>query len=99
MRAIFLSLLSAALLVSLAGPACASGSVLVPIVLSSGGAAGSFYTSEMTLTNRGAAAARLAFEYTAAFGGGDGTATDTLAAGLQRVVPDAVGYLRSIGVP
>jgi len=99
MRAIFLSLLSAALIVSLAGPAHAAGSVLVPIVLSSGGAAGSFYTSEMTLTNRGAAAARLDFEYTAAFGGGDGTATDTLAAGLQRVVPDAVGYLRSIGVP
>lgn len=94
-----LSLFFVASIASLATTAKAAAGVLVPIVLSSGGAAGSFYTSEMTLTNRGPTAARLDFAYTAAFGGGDGAASDWLPAGQQRIVPDAIAYLRTLGVP
>ena len=72
---------------------------LVPVVLSSSGAAGSFYTSELTLTNRGGTAATVTFRYTAAFGGGGGTAIDFLLPGEQKIVPDAIAYLRSLGVP
>ena len=77
----------------------ATGSLLVPVVLSAGGAAGSFYTTELTLTNRASADANLTLTYTAASGGGSGTAPDRLAAGRQRIVPDAIEYLRSLGVP
>ncbi len=76
-----------------------SASLTVPIVISSSGLAGSFYTSELSLTNRGTTAATLKFTYTAAFGGGGGTGTDTLAAGRQKTVADAIPYLVSIGVP
>src|SRR5512141_1571553 len=99
MKANAVSLFFAALVVSLATPFEAAAGILVPIVLSSGGAAGSYYTSEMTLTNRGPTTARLDFTYIAAFGGGDGTASDSLPAGQQRIVPDAIAYLRSVGVP
>src|SRR5262245_41114281 len=75
-----------------------SASSTVPIVISSAGLAGSFYTSELALTNRGTTPATLTFTYTAAFGGGGGTATDTLAAGKQRIVPDAVAYLLGRGL-
>jgi hypothetical protein len=73
--------------------------VFVPIVLSSGGMNGSFYTSEMTLTNRGTSDATVNFTYTASFGSGSGTGTDTLAPGQQKIVPDAISHLRSLGVP
>jgi hypothetical protein len=76
-----------------------AASVTVPVVVSSAGIGGSFYTSELSLTNRGTTAANLRFTYTAAFGGGGGTATDTVAAGSQKTVPDAIEYLISIGVP
>lgn len=74
-------------------------SLFVPIVLSSSGAAGSFYTTELTLTNRSTAAATLTFAYAPAFGGGAGEGTDVVAAGEQRVLPDAVAYLKSLGIP
>jgi hypothetical protein len=73
--------------------------VFVPIVLSAGGMNGSFFTSEMTLTNRGTADANITFTYTSAFGSGSGTASDTLPSGQQRIVPDAISYLRSLGIP
>lgn len=73
--------------------------LFVPIVLSSAGQNNAFFTSELTLTNRGARDATLEFTYTAAFGGGRGRATDSLPAGRQRVVIDAITYLRSLGVP
>lgn len=76
-----------------------STSVFVPIVLSAPGDRGSYYTSEMTLTNRGTTTAELHFQYSAAFGGGSGEATDTLPAGHQLVVADAIDYLRARGVP
>ncbi len=73
--------------------------LFVPVILSSSGQNGSFFTSEMTLTNRSGKTANLEFLYTAAFGGGSGRATDTLAGLQQRVVPDAITYLRSLGIP
>jgi len=73
--------------------------LFVPIVISSSGIAGSFYTSELTLTNRGAQAATVKLSYADAFVGGSGTVTTSLAAGQQRIVPDAIAYLVSLGMP
>ena len=71
----------------------------VPVILSRAGRSDSFFTSEMTLTNRGATAAALTYTYTAHRGGGSGTATDLLAVGRQKIVPDAIEYLRGLGIP
>ena len=73
--------------------------LFVPVILSSSGQNNSFFTSELTLTNRAATDVTLKFTYTAAFGGGSGIATDTLGAGQQRVVPDAIAYLKALGIP
>ena len=95
-----LALCTLAVHLGLGGTAVAADSSLtVPIVISSSGRAGSFYTSELSLTNRGTTTATVLFTYTAAFGGGGGTATDTLAAGRQKTVSDAIAYLISIGLP
>lgn len=76
-----------------------SSTLFVPVVLSSSGLQGAFFTSEMVLTNRGTTQASIAYTYVAAAGGGSGSGTDTLAPGEQRVIPDAISYLRSRGVP
>jgi hypothetical protein len=73
--------------------------VTVPIVLSSAGLNGSFFTSELTLTNRGTTDASITYAFTSAFGGSSGTAPDTLAAGRQKVVPDTIEFLKGLGVP
>jgi hypothetical protein len=73
--------------------------VFVPIIISSSGIGGSFYTSELTLTNRGAQTATVELSYMDAFVGGSGTVTTTLPAGQQRIVPDAIAYLVSLGMP
>ena len=74
--------------------------LFVPIVLRGRGRTpGSFFTSELTLTNRGTTTAAIHYTYTAAFGGGSGTAVEALGPGRQRVIPDAVGYLTGLGVP
>jgi hypothetical protein len=73
--------------------------VFVPIVLSTPGQSGSFFTSELTLTNRGATSAAVELSYGAAFGGGSGVGVDVLPPGGQVTVPDALAYLRSVGVP
>ena len=70
----------------------------VPVLLSAAGRNDSFYTSELTLTNRGPAEAALTYTYTAHRGGGSGTASDAVAVGRQKIVPDAVEYLRGLGV-
>ena len=77
----------------------ASETVFVPIVLSVAGLNGSFYTSEVTLTNRGTSSLLAEFTYTASMGGGSGSASDLLQAGRQRILPDVISYLKSIGVP
>jgi hypothetical protein len=71
----------------------------VPIVLSLGGLNNSYYTSELTLTNSGSQESTIHFDYTAAYGGGSGTASDFLSAGQQRIIPDAIAYLRRLGIP
>ncbi|HEV8266883.1 MAG TPA: hypothetical protein VGR00_01565, partial [Thermoanaerobaculia bacterium] len=76
-----------------------ANSVFVPVVLSTSGAAGSFYTSEMTLTNRGATTLAITYDYVSATGAGSGRGHDDLPPGQQRVIPDAIAYLRSKGVP
>lgn len=81
------------------GSGGASATLTVPIVLSSGGVNNSFFTSELGLTNRGTTGASIAYAYTAAFGGSSGSASDSLGAGRQKIVPDAIAYLRGLGIP
>jgi hypothetical protein len=73
--------------------------LFVPVVLASGGLNGSYFTSEMMLSNRGSRDAALTLTYRPAFGAGGGTVNDSLKAGLQRVIPNAIDYLRSLGLP
>ena len=76
-----------------------TGSLFVPVILSAAGQNQSFFTSELTLTNRGEQEVRLDYSYTAERGGGSGTALEVLAAGRQRVETDALGYLVSARKP
>ena len=71
----------------------------VPVLLTAEGRRSSFFTSELTLTNRGTREARLDYAYRAHIGGGSGRASDTLAPGQQKIEPDALGYLRRRGIP
>ncbi len=75
--------------------------VTVPIVLSTTGLNSSFFTSELTITNRGTTDASILYSYVPVpgLGGAAGTATDTLAAGRQKIVPDAIAFLKSVGLP
>ena len=76
-----------------------TGSLFVPVILSSAGQNRSFFTSELTLTNRGDQDVKLDYSYRADRGGGSGTASEVLAAGRQRVETDALTYLRGLGIP
>ena len=76
-----------------------AGTTFVPVILTAAGRNDSFFTSEMTLTNRGTREARLHYTYTAHIGGGTGSASEVLPAGRQRVVSDALDHLRSLGIP
>ncbi len=73
--------------------------IFVPIVLSAAGLSNSFFTSEMTVTNKGTSDLIVNYTYTGSFGCGSGTASDFLPVGQQIIVPDAIEYLRSRGVP
>ena len=73
--------------------------IFVPVLLTASGQNNSFFTSELTLTNRDGEEATLHYTYTAHRGGGSGTATDSLPPGQQRIVPDAIGYLSNLGIP
>ncbi len=77
----------------------ATSDLFVPVILTASGAGSSYYTSELTLTNRGSQAATLRYTYRAAAGGGNGAASETLAPGRQTIVPNAIDYLRSLGIP
>ena len=74
-------------------------SLFVPVLLTSAGRNNALFSSELTLTNRGGEEATLHYTYTANRGGGSGTASDSLAAGSQRIQPDAIGYLTGLGIP
>ena len=76
-----------------------SSAFFVPVILTASGRNNSLFTSELTLTNRGAEEATLHYTYTSDAGGGSGTATDRLAGGRQRIEPDALSYLRRLGIP
>jgi len=76
-----------------------SSTVFVPIILNSSGVNGSFFTSALTLTNRGVRDALVDFTYTSAFGEGSGKVSDILLAGQQRVFANAISYLKSLGLP
>ncbi|MDE2666160.1 MAG: S8 family serine peptidase [Acidobacteriota bacterium] len=71
----------------------------IPVVLSSAGLRNSFFTSELTLTNRSAQETRLEFIYKSHRGGGSGLASDVIAPGRQMIVPNALDYLRQQGLP
>ena len=75
-----------------------TGSLFVPVILSSAGRNQSFFTSELTLTNRGEREVRLDYAYTAHRGGGSGKTSDVLAPGMQKIETDALGYLQSLGI-
>ena len=76
-------------------------SLFVPVILSSAGRNQSFFTSELTLTNRGEQEARLDYTYTSKDEPGrrSGKASDVLPAGRQKIETDALTYLRDLGVP
>ncbi|MFN8008575.1 MAG: SBBP repeat-containing protein [Terriglobia bacterium] len=76
-----------------------SSTLFIPIVLSSSGLNNSFFTSELTLTNTGQKEAAVTLDYVAAFGGGSGTASTSLPGLKQQIVPNAIEYLRSLGLP
>ena len=76
-----------------------AGTTFLPVVLKTAGRNDSFFTSEMTLANRGTREARLHYTYTARIGGGTGSASELLSAGRQRVVSDALAHLRNLGIP
>ena len=76
-----------------------TGSLFVPVILSAAGRSNSFFTSELTLTNRGDEEVKLDYTYTPHRGGGSGKTSDVLAAGMQKIETDALTYLRGLGVP
>jgi len=76
-----------------------SATVFVPIILTSSGVNGSFFTSALTLTNRGPRTSVVDFSYVSAFGAGTGKVSDVLLAGQQRVYSNAISYLKSLGMP
>ena len=76
-----------------------TGSLFVPVILSAAGRNQSYFTSELTLTNREDRDVRLDYTYTAHVGGGSGRVSEVLGAGMQIVKSNALGYLRRLGVP
>ena len=76
-----------------------TGSLFVPVILSSAGRNQSLFTSELTLTNRGDGEVKLDYTYTAHRGGGSGRAEEVLGAGEQKIETDALTYLAGLGVP
>ena len=76
-----------------------SSRLFVPVILTSAGRNNAFFTSELTLTNRGTEEATLHYTYTADAGDGSGTATDSLAPGRQKIRPNAIDYLTGLGIP
>ena len=69
-----------------------TGSLFIPVILSSAGRNQSFFTSELTLTNRGEQEVSLDYTYTAKDEPGrrSGTASDVLPAGRQKIETDAL---------
>ena len=73
--------------------------LFVPVLLTAAGRNNSFFTSELTLTNRGSEPAILNYTYTTHPGDKSYTATDMLGPLQQKIEPDAIDYLRRLEVP
>ncbi len=73
--------------------------VFVPVILSLGGLNNSFFTSEITLINRGSDEVTLNYHYTAHVGEGSGTASEVIAPGRQKIVSNVFEHLNSLGIP
>lgn len=72
----------------------------IPVVLDVASGTARF-TTELTLTNRGSHAVSAELLYRVSIGGpgGSGEVTEPLAAGEQKVIPDAIAFLQSKGLP
>ena len=70
----------------------------VPVVLSSPGEVGSFYTTELTITNRGATAANVDLSYTARTNGSGSGASSIFIPPGQLIISDAIDYLKTLGL-
>ncbi len=71
----------------------------VPVLLTAAGRNNSFFTSELTLTNRGPEPAILNYTYTTHPGDKSFAATDMLGPLQQKIKPNAIDYLRGLEVP
>ncbi len=82
------------------GGLAAARRLVVPVVLDVFGAAGSHYTTELTLANDGAFATPVDLFYKPSLGTSTGVSVVTLnlAAGQQATIPDVMAYLRSHGL-
>ena len=78
-----------------------TGSLFVPVILSSAGQRQSFFTSELTLTNRGETEVELDYTYASRDEPErrSGRASDVLPAGRQKIATNAVTYLAGLGIP
>jgi len=74
-----------------------SADLFVPVALSTSGVGGSFYTTELTFTNRGTTTVALDLGYVATTGGGSGSATLSIPPG-QSIFSNAIDYLRAQGL-
>jgi hypothetical protein len=74
-----------------------SADLFVPVALSTTGVGGSFYTTELTFTNRGTSTANVDLSYVATAGGGSGSASIAIPPG-QSVFSNAIDYLRGQGL-
>jgi hypothetical protein len=72
--------------------------LVVPVILSMPGAAGTLWESDLTLTNSGSTAATVDLTYTATVGGGTGTVPAALPAGAQLSSPSAFDLLSQLGL-
>ena len=82
------------------GGLSAARRLVVPVVLDVFGAAGSHYTTELTLANDGEFATPVDLFYKPALGTSTGVpfVTLTLSAGQQTTLPDVIAYLRTKGL-
>ncbi|MBK9087998.1 MAG: hypothetical protein IPL90_02695 [Holophagales bacterium] len=74
---------------------------LVPIVLDVAGQGGHRFTTELALSNPSPSPVRVDVQYTAASSlsaTGSGTASETLGAGRQQIIPDVLAWLRGKGL-
>ena len=69
------------------------------MILSTPGAAGAYWESDLTITNAGSTEARLELVYTPAVGGGAGTTTTTIPPGTQLSGASAFELLERLGIP